>query len=158
MQDGQARPFAVCVIRRNGDIFVAEHRDPAAGRVFYQPIGSGIEPGEHGEDAAARAVREEIGTEAINMRYLGAIENAMTSAGAPQHEVVLVYSGTFADKSLYEMAGVDAYGDGTLLLKAMWKPLAEFAVGPTELYPEGLLELLLTSDGAIIGFGPRPRD
>src|SRR5438552_3367142 len=103
----RVRPLAVCVFREGDRILVFEGHDPVKGESFYRPIGGGIEFGEHGAQTIVREVREELGAEVENVRYLGAIENVYTYAGAPGHEVVLVYDGELADRSLYDRADLE---------------------------------------------------
>ena len=136
------RPLAVCVFRRGDDLFVAEGYDSTKRQVYYRPLGGTIEFGERGRDTVVREIREEIGQEITNLRYLGALENIFTCEGRPGHEIVLVYEADFADAALYEQSSVKGMEDGDLPFQALWKPAADFDRGQAPLYPEGLLQLL----------------
>jgi 8-oxo-dGTP pyrophosphatase MutT (NUDIX family) len=129
------------VFRNDDHSLVFEGRDPTKPGVFYRPLG-GIEPGEYGEKAIAREIREEIGAEIADVRYLGTLENIFTFDGRLGHEIVLVFDAAFVDKSFYarsEFCGID---DGNTLVKAVWKPLKYFEDRRAPLYPDGLVELL----------------
>jgi 8-oxo-dGTP pyrophosphatase MutT (NUDIX family) len=135
------RPIAICVIRDRDRIFVSEGRDSHKQETFYRPLGGTIEFGEKGEQAVIREFFEEIGAEITKLRYLGTLENIFTLEGVPEHEIVLVYAGEFADVSMYSRALIVGQEAGERI-EAMWKPLALFREGRAPLYPDGLLELV----------------
>ena len=68
--------------------------------------------------------------------------------GEPGHEFMMIYEGEFADESLYgreEIAGRESQGEP---IRALWKPIADFAgEGAPPLYPEGLLDILARAGG-----------
>ncbi len=137
----RVRPIAICLFRNNGSIFVEEGYDKVKREIFYRPLGGMIEFGEYGRQTVAREIREEIGAEIANPRYIGAIENIFTFEGWPGHEIVLVYEGDFVDRSIYEkgiVEGIETAGK----VRGIWKPLEDFQSGQARLYPEGLLMLL----------------
>lgn len=110
-----------------------------------RPLGGGIEFGEQSRDTAIREIREELGAEITDVAYLGLLENIFTHMGEQGHEIVLLYTATLVDSSLYEKPELEVHEEGaSLFLKAVWKPLAAFQSGETPLYPTGLLELLAT--------------
>ena len=141
MKKGKIRPLAICVFRRGGRILVSENYDPTKRQAFYRPLGGGIRFGERGAEAIEREIREELGAELRDVRFLGMLENLFTFDGAPGHELVLVYDAAFADPSLYhqeELRGCE----GKEAFTAVWKPLSRFPSEEIPLYPDGLLELL----------------
>jgi 8-oxo-dGTP pyrophosphatase MutT (NUDIX family) len=142
MKPGKVRAIAICVLQRKEAIFVFEGYDTLKGETFYRPLGGTIEFGEHSAQAVRRELREEIGAELTNLRYLGALENIFIHEGQTGHEIVLVYAADFADASLYERALVMGQEDDGAPFKALWVPLADFAEGKFPLYPDGLLEML----------------
>lgn len=148
-------PTAVCVVRRDDEIFVCERADPDSGLVFYRPLSGSVASGERGYDAIARAIREEVNVEVSRLRYLGAIENVSPRLD-DAHEVILVYAGALNDPAIYAASGIEAYENGSVAFKAVWKPLAEFAAGYALLRPEGLLELLEHDDQTLPFFGLPP--
>lgn len=138
------RPLAICVFRDGDRIFVAEGCDPAKGEVFYRPLGGAIKFGERSQEALARELREEIGAEITDLRYLGTLENIFTFNGEPRHEIVLVYDGAFVDRSLYArevVQGCEPKLQQTF--NVVWKPLADLRTNRPPLYPDGLYDLLM---------------
>lgn len=142
MKTGKVRPIAICVLQREDAIFVFEGHDSLKGETFYRPLGGTIEFGEYSSQTVRRELREEIGAELTNLRYLGALENIFIHEGLPGHEIVLVYQADFADAALYERALVMGQEDSGAKFKALWMPLKDFAEGKYPLYPDGLLDLL----------------
>lgn len=138
----QIRPLAICVFGKDNRILVAEGFDPIKQQIFYRPLGGAIKFGEYSHEALVREIREEIGAEITNLRYLGTIENIFTFCGEVGHEIVLVYDGAFSDNTLYTkecLKGEDDCG----LFRAVWKFLTDFQNDQPPLYPDGLFELLL---------------
>lgn len=143
MKPNIIRPIVICVFQHNGCILVAEGHEPLKGQAFYRPLGGGIEFGEYSADAIKREISEELGTAVVDLRYLGAIENIFTHDGKTGHEIVMVYDGSFADRSLYEQPFIEGVEDDGLSFRAVWVKLADCAKpGSPPLYPTGLPELL----------------
>ncbi len=143
MQPNIIRPIAICVFQNNGRILAAEGVDPLKGQVFYRPPGGAIEFGEHSAATIARELSEELGAAVVDLRYLGALENIFTYNGQTGHEIVMVYDGAFADRSLYDRAVVNGVEDSGLSFRAVWVNLADCAdPAAPPVYPTGLLELL----------------
>lgn len=135
------RPIALCVFRDQDRILVFEGYDPLKQQTFYRPLGGGIEFGETSEQAVRREIREEIGTEIEDLRFLGTVENLFVFNGAPGHEIVRLYIGRLADPRYLGQDDMVAHEDTGETIKILWKRLSEF--GPhTPLYPDGLAELL----------------
>lgn len=137
------RPIAICVFQHNGCILAAEGHEPLKGQAFYRPLGGGIEFGEYSADAIKREISEELGTVVVGLRYLGTIENVFTYNGQTGHEIVIVYDGVFAARSLYEQPFIEGVEDDGLAFRAVWINLNDCAKpGAPPLYPTGLLEML----------------
>ena len=136
------RPIAICVIRRDERLLVYEGHDPATLETFYRPLGGGIEFGEPGRDAVARELREEIGAEIRNIRYLATLENIFQFAGATKHELVVVFEADLVDAVLYAAEELVGREDDGTPFPVMWKRIADFANGGLVLHPGGLLSLL----------------
>lgn len=137
------RPIAICVFRRDNRILVSEGYDPVKNETFYRPLGGMIEFGEHSAQTVHREIREEIGAEVADLRYLGTLENIFVYDGWPGHEIVMVYDGTLKDGSLYRRDRIEVAETGSEeTTMAVWKDLREFAPDRPPLYPHGLLELL----------------
>jgi len=142
MSKGFVRPIAVCIFRNGNRILVGEGRDCVKEETFYRPLGGTIEFGEHSREAIVREIREELGAEIAQVRFLGALENIFTYEGNLGHEIVLVYEADFADESMYEKPVVNGVEEGNWFFPAVWKSLSDFEDGSALLYPDGLLELL----------------
>ena len=136
------RTVAIGLFRRGDGILVAEGHDQIKGEIFYRPLGGSIEFGERGHEALAREMREEVGLEIANTRYLLTVENIFTYMGEMGHEIVLVYDGEFVDSSVYDMPELVGI-EGDIEFRAMWKRLDEFGPG-APLYPDRLREYLVS--------------
>lgn len=117
---------------------MAEYQEK--GRLYYRPLGGGIQFGEYGHEAIKREIREEIGAELTDVHYLGMLENIYASGGVCAHQIVLVYDGRLTHPSIYEkeIFEGDELGEP---FKVMWKRLDDFGEGKALVYPDGLLEL-----------------
>jgi ADP-ribose pyrophosphatase YjhB (NUDIX family) len=139
----RVRPIALGIFRQEDRIFVTKGYDAVKEQVFYRPLGGTIEFGERGAETVVRELREEIGAEVTELRYLATLENIFTYQGTTGHEIVLLYEGRFADPSWYDRdieRGLEERSDPPLM-QGVWTPLN--AVGlRAPLYPDGLLELL----------------
>lgn len=143
MKPNVIRPIAICVFRHNGRILVAEGHEPLTGRLFYRPLGGAIEFGEYSADTIARELGEELGAAVVDLRYLGALENVFTYDGQTGHEIVLIYDGAFADRTLYDRPVIEGAEDDGEKIRAVWISLADCADSAAPpVYPTGLLELL----------------
>jgi 8-oxo-dGTP pyrophosphatase MutT (NUDIX family) len=137
------RPLAICLFRHNNCILVAEGYDPAKKEHFYRPLGGGIEFGEYSEQTIHRELKEEIGAEVCELKYLGTVENVYVFNGTPGHEIIQIYDGVLEDAELYELPEIIGREmDIDTTFRAVWKPVDEFGAGNSILYPTGLLELL----------------
>jgi ADP-ribose pyrophosphatase YjhB (NUDIX family) len=140
------RPIAICVFRRDdGAILVAPGFDSVKQQRFYRPLGGEIDFGERAEDAVRREIREELGAEIEDVRLLAVTENIFTFLGANGHELVWSFEARFTDPSYYE-GDVVLCDEGGAAFEAHWVPLSVFERGEAPLYPNGLLDHLLTTD------------
>ena len=143
MKPNVIRPIAICIFYHDGRILAAAGHDPLNNQTFYRPLGGAIEFGESSTATIEREIAEELGAAVTDLRYLGTVENIFTYNGQTGHEIVMVYDGAFADRSLYvrpEIAGVEDDGLG---FRAVWVSLADCAnPAAPPVYPTGLLELL----------------
>jgi ADP-ribose pyrophosphatase YjhB (NUDIX family) len=143
MRPGQIRPLVLCLFRNGDRILVSRDNDSVRGDAYYRPLGGGIEFGESGREAVVREMREELGAEVENVRWLGTLENIFTLEGEPGHEIVLVYDATFVDRSLYDrevLVGHEHEIGATF--RAEWRTLEELEAGPARFVPEGLAALI----------------
>ncbi|QPC84427.1 NUDIX domain-containing protein [Phototrophicus methaneseepsis] len=138
------RTLALAHMRQGEHIFVGENIAPSTGRVFYRPIGGGVEFGEHARDALIREIDEEIGVAIRDVRFACVLENIFAYEGAAGHEICLMFACAFteaAHRALdYRVQGTD---DGDVLYIGRWMPIAYFVEGGAPLYPDGYLDYLL---------------
>ena len=67
----------------------------------------------------------------------------LTYDGQVGHEIVLVYDGAFADRSLYQRPGLSGVEDDGLSFRTVWLNLSDCAdPAAPPVYPAGLLEML----------------
>jgi 8-oxo-dGTP pyrophosphatase MutT (NUDIX family) len=136
------RPLALCIFSHRGRILVGEFASPAGGARFFRPLGGGIEFGERATETLHREMREEIGAEIRDLRYLGTLENIFTFRGDRGHEIVMVFDGAFVDPTMYDRPIIHGIEDvDEFPIRAVWKRLDEFT-NEAPVYPEGLIALL----------------
>jgi 8-oxo-dGTP pyrophosphatase MutT (NUDIX family) len=138
---------ACCVFRDGERIFAIRCYDPGDDTTFYKPPGGSVEFGEHSRDAASREVREELGAEVVDLRFLGHLEFFAAFNRVSFHEIALVYEARFAEERFYtpdsmEIEDHSWTGVGMDRLTALWMPLGVFRSGAEDLGPAGLLDLL----------------
>jgi ADP-ribose pyrophosphatase YjhB (NUDIX family) len=93
---------AMCIFRRaDGKLLFSRGYDSVKKEAFLRPLGGHVEFGETGEETIRREMREEIGCEALHVKFLSVIENRFTYNGEQKHEIILMYEGKLADESLY---------------------------------------------------------
>ena len=136
------RPIVIGVIIHDGKLFVFEGTDPLKGETFYRPLGGSIEFGERAEAALIRELQEELNADLVNLSYLTTTENIFTYQGKPHHEIVMIYTAEFADKSFYEDRDFLGHEDDGSEMICSWQPLAKFSSGELILYPDGLNEVI----------------
>jgi ADP-ribose pyrophosphatase YjhB (NUDIX family) len=137
------RPIALVVFRRDdGALLLAPGYDSVKQQRFYRPLGGGIDFGERAEDAARREIREELGIEIDDLRFIAAVENIFTFLGQPGHELVWLYEARLRDPSLMAQDVIEA-DEGGAKFPVHWVQPSVFERGEAPLYPDGLLELLL---------------
>ncbi len=89
-----------------------------------------------------REVKEELGADITDLRYLGTIEDIYTFNGNIGHQIVQVYDGRFQDTTLYDRDHLEGVDGGDIIYRATWIALDAFRDHSLRLVPEGLLELL----------------
>ena len=141
MKPGKIRAIALCVFQHEGKLLVGEGYDTIKQQSFGRPLGGTIEFGEPSGSTIVREIREELGAEITNLRYLGTLENIFTYNGELGHEIVLMYRADFIDPGYYQRSHIEGIENG-YPIRAIWVSLADFARGLMPLYPDGLLELI----------------
>lgn len=134
------RVIAICVFRHGNRILVAECADDVKQDVFARPLGGAVEFGETSRQAIIREIREELGQNVTDLRFLGVLENIFEYQGRTGHEVVFVYDGRFEDASLYKLPELPMNEAGWNS-PARWRLLHSLG-RDCRLVPEGLSSLL----------------
>ncbi len=145
MKPRSIRPKAICVVRDGPRMLLEYSRWPTDSDIFYIPLGGEIKYGENGEATIRREIKEEIGADIENVRFLGSIENIFDVLDDIGHEIVLVYEADLVDKSFYErevIEGLETETDPPLPMVIYWKTITEIEQEGIRIYPEGLRELL----------------
>lgn len=138
---GIIRPLALCIIKNQGKLLVGNGYDSKKNKNFYRLLGGGIKFGETGEEAVKREFREELNTDLENVKYLTTLENIFTYNGNPGHEIILVFSGDFVKKELYQRKDLIIL-DTTEKHKTSWQKISDFKGKKLILYPDGILSYL----------------
>ena len=136
------RPLVICLFRNDGRFLASLGTDSVKDQDFYRPLGGMIEFGETAEAALKREIREELGEEIKNIKYLGTFENLFTYEGKPGHEIILVFDAEFINSSVYEKDVIDV-NEADFWYKAYWITYEEFHSGALTVYPVAIKEFLL---------------
>lgn len=139
------RPLALAVFRDGPRMLVEDNSAQDRRDYFYRPPGGGVEFGERAIDAVRREMREEFEAEIRDVRPLGTLENIFDYHGRPGHEVVFVFETRFVDASYYAAERIVGTEGAGIRIEAIWLDVSEPLDRP--LYPNGLLDLLVASDG-----------
>ena len=139
------RPLALAVFRDGPRILVEDNSAQDRRDYFYRPPGGGVEFGERAIDAVRREMREEFGAEIADVRPVGTLENIFDYHGRPGHEIVFVFETRFVDASYYAAERIIGTEGAGIRIEAIWLDVSEPLDRP--LYPNGLLDLLVASDG-----------
>lgn len=81
------------------------------------------------------------------MSFIGSVENIFTYENEPGHEIVFIFEGDFVNKEVYKKRSFSFKEENGEEFEAGWVKIQEFADKKAILYPEGLLDLLLTQFG-----------
>jgi 8-oxo-dGTP pyrophosphatase MutT (NUDIX family) len=145
MNKKRIRVIALGVFLNQGKILVFQGYDPFDGDTFFRPLGGGVEFGETSRDALVREIREELGLEIKDPKFLGTLENIFIYQGEPGHEIVMVYDAKFVDPKTYTETNLHyVEGEGEEL-PCHWLALEDVEKKKLHLYPDGLYQLLLES-------------
>ena len=142
MKKPKIRPIVIGIFLHQNRILVFEGWDHVKEKRFFRPLGGAIKFWEAGAEALQREIKEEIGQEIEDVRYLGLIENRFTCDGQAGHEIVLVYSGNFIDGAVFEKMEFAGCEDDGSEIRVRWVDISYFSENPGLLVPEELLDIL----------------
>ena len=133
------RLAALAVIRDGPRLLVPRYQTPNGDR-YCRPLGGAVGFGERAAQTARRELREGIGAEIENVRYLATLENLFERDGQHAHHIVFLFDADFVDRSRYAAELIIGTESSGKRIEAMWVDVSQPLDGP--LYPQGLLELL----------------
>ncbi len=137
------RPLALALIRNSkGQFLFHKGHDKIKGENFYRPLGGGIEFSESGQVAVEREIIEELNQEVQVSGLTASFENIFTFEGLSGHEIILLFSADFKNKSVYENKELDIFESGVVIAKAVWRSVTEIKAEGSKLYPLGLEEVI----------------
>lgn len=136
------RLVALCVFRQDDRILVSEGFSKNLKKWAYRPPGGGIEFGEQSQQAVEREIREELGAEIRNVRFLGTLENVFSLGRRRGHQIAFVYEAKFVDATFYDRDRLVGHEDFGLPFDLIWKDLADFDDSRIVLLPSGLRDIL----------------
>ncbi len=128
------RVKVMCLFAHDGKVLVGRGYEVATGEHFYRVLGGSLNFGESTEEGIRREMREELKCEVENLRLCEVLENRYTYEGRKGHEVVFLYQGDLADKSLYAQNPIHIIED-TYKFYADWIRISEILSGTKKLYP-----------------------
>ena len=142
------RVVAIGLHWRDGRLLAAEVRDDAGRLKGVRPLGGEIEFGESWQAALMREFDEELGIDIAITSDPLMLENIFVHEGSTGHEVMFIAEIAFPDGAFAAQDRIDFREDNGEEIVARWFDLAELDVdGGPSLYPTGLKELLLGSNG-----------
>ncbi len=142
MKKNRIRTIAIGIFIHKQRLLVFEGFDQVKNKSFFRPLGGGIKFGETGAEALQREILEEIGYQIEDTRYLGLIENRFMLRGDPGHEIVLVYSGKFANDEIYTKMNFLGHEDDGSEINVKWVDISYFRENPGLLVPSELMDFL----------------
>lgn len=137
------RPLALALIHnpQRQYLFHKGH-DKVKGEYFYRPLGGGIEFSESGQVALEREIVEELNQEVHVSGLTASFENIFTFDGLKGHEIIMLFSADFKNKSVYQQRELDIFESGVVIAKAVWRSVEEIKSEGSKLYPTGLEEVI----------------
>jgi 8-oxo-dGTP pyrophosphatase MutT (NUDIX family) len=142
VKKNKIRQIAIGIFIHEQRLLVFEGYDQVKNKYFYRPLGGGIKFGETGAEALQREIKEEIGYQIEDTRYLGLIESRFMLRGEPGHEIVLVYSGRFVNTEIYSKLSFLGHEDNGSEIKVKWVDISYFKDNPGLLVPPELMDFL----------------
>ena len=127
-------PAATGTAQAGEKLLFSRGYDEVKKEAFLRPLGGHVEFGEKGEETIRREMQEEVGCDALNVRFISTFENLFTYNGKQGHEIVLVYEGTLADKALYEKDSF-TFMEGDRKSEACWLSKGEVEQEGVPIYP-----------------------
>lgn len=129
------RVKALCLFVHDGKVLAGKGGDSIKGEEFYRLLGGTVNFEERSEEAMRREIREELGCEIDNLTLLDVLENIFIFEGQRGHEIIFLFKGSLADRSLYNQNKIHVVEDD-YEFDALWVSLEDVISGKVILYPE----------------------
>lgn len=138
---------AMCIIRNGSpeqirirracagdELLFSRGYDEVKKQAFLRPLGGHVEFGEKGEETIQREMREELGCEVTQIKFLSMFENLFTYNGKKGHEIILAYEGRLEDESFYKKDSFTFF-EGDRKTEAGWFSKADVEKEGIPIYP-----------------------
>lgn len=132
----------MCLITDGQRILVGQGRDTVKKQDFYRVLGGSLDFGETSEQGVRREIREELGCEIENLKFLTVIENIFTFEGMNGHEITFMFRGAASDKTLTSKNPVHIV-ERDYEFDAYWVPLSDVLKNKVIVYPSCEYDKLL---------------
>ena len=131
----EIRVKAMCLIEHNGKLLLCNGYDSVKKEKFLRLVGGSIDFGEMAEDAVRREVKEELGSNLENLKFITVIESIFVHEGEKGHEVIFLYKGDLTNKDIYNTEKVPILDRREDWKDAEWIPISDILEKKTIFYP-----------------------
>lgn len=125
----------MCLIEHNGKLLLCNGYDSVKKEKFLRVVGGSIDFGEKAEDAVRREVKEELGSNLENLKFITVIESIFVHEGKKGHEVIFLYKGDLVNKDIYNTEKVPILDRREDWKDAEWIPISDILEKKTIFYP-----------------------
>ncbi|MDX1905708.1 MAG: NUDIX domain-containing protein [Bacteroidia bacterium] len=141
VRTGQVQAAVLCLLRKNDQLLVTEGYDRIREMTYYRPICGNLEFGEYSWEAARRILHQYVGHETQELSFIGPVESILTLEEQSVHELFFVFEVMSGHRDTHRSPLAH---ETNLPARAVWKSIQDFRRGQLVLYPEGLLDMLIT--------------
>ncbi len=131
----EIRVSAMCLIEHKGKLLLCNGYDSVKKEKFLRVIGGGVDFGEKAEDAVRREVKEELGSDLENLKFITVLENVFVYKGERGHEVVFLYKGDLTNKDIYNAEKVPILDRQDDFRDTEWISISDVLENKVILYP-----------------------
>ena len=144
MSTKSIRVRAAAIIKNGEQILVHVVKNKDDSRIWFIPPGGGVHYGESSLDAIRREIKEELGWEFSEAKFIGSFESFHSINGMKEHEISFVYEVSPSVGSHLAFSKQEIEEDNGKKKVFEWVDLATIRTPQALLYPEGLLRRLET--------------
>ena len=131
----EIRVKAMCLIEHKGKLLLCNGYDSVTKEKLLRVVGGSIDFEEKAEDAVRREIKEELGSNLENLKFITVIENIFTYEGERGHEVIFLYKGDLTNKDIYNTEKVPILDRREDWKDAEWIPISDILEKKTIFYP-----------------------